>query len=158
MKKSQEIDKAIYALREQSGCNTVGVYREPEDALVLHFYAIELCEICERPTMGPNPLSVRMSEREYVNRAEARADYIGVLDELGACEALGGIAVCPTCWTEVADDFPVAEHGTDSFAVAPELPTTVAIPVEFATRIADALHAQGEHGIAAMLHFEVVAK
>jgi len=111
--------------RAESSLNRAGIYRDPENPLTLHPYAIEDCEACGCDTMRENGPSYTMASAADRNRVEMLFDHVGQLPELGACDALGGIGVCADCWRpeDAPEDEPhtPAESGPDSFApVVPE--------------------------------------
>jgi hypothetical protein len=76
------------------------------------FHAIDECEVCGTPCEGTN-LSPWYGlegkpKRWYLDLAQSAHDAgaadVGAYPELGACEALDGIAVCPACYQDDEED------------------------------------------------------
>lgn len=130
----------VETVRSESSAKRVAFVRV--DALSFNLYPVEFCDACGAECVRTDGPTYHAENRAAVNRLSVMADHIGPLPAIGACDALGGIGVCPACYT---DEDP--NEKTQPFP-APILAPS-GMPREFAEAIASALTETSRPAVAA---------
>lgn len=138
------VQSVINSVRAESSVKRCTFVKDEASPRTFRVYPIEFCDLCGCETMRDSGPNYTLAARADVNRASMLADHIGELPTLGACDALGGIAVCPSCWT---DEDP--NEKTQPLASPAPLAIPADMPREFAEAINSALMQTGRNSIAA---------
>lgn len=132
----------VNSVREDSSAKRVAFVRNSE--LSFNLYAVEFCDACGAQCMRDDGPSYHAPDRAAVNRISMMADHIGELAVISACDALGGQAVCPDCYTDADPN-----EQTQPVAAPASLLSVAGMPREFADEINRALRQTGRNSIAA---------